>query len=40
MVANLLTETLTLRDQVLYFSSVFSLSHDELNDVVNYICLS
>ncbi len=38
--ANLLAETLVLRDQVLSFSDGFSLSSDELNVIINYICIS
>ena len=40
MAANLLAETLMLRDQVLSFSDGFSLSSDELNVIINYICIS
>jgi len=40
MAANLLTETLMLRDRVFYFPDGFSTSDDELNDIINYICLS
>ena len=40
MAANLLAETLMLRDQVLSFSDGFSLSSDEFNDIINYICIS
>jgi len=27
-----------LRDHVFYFPNGFSMSHDELNDIINYIC--
>ena len=40
MATNLLAESLMLRDQVLSFSDGFSLSSDELNDIINYICIS
>jgi len=40
MTANLLTETLMLRDHVFYFPYGFSMSHDELNNIINYSCLS
>jgi len=40
MAANLLTETLMLRDHVFYFANGFSMSHDELNEIINYICLN
>jgi len=40
MAANLLTETLMLRDHVFYFPNGFSMSYDELNEIINYICLS
>jgi len=40
LAANLLTEALMLRDRVYCFSNGFSLSHDELNDIINYICVS
>jgi len=40
MAANLLTETLMLRDHVFYFPNGFSMCYDELNDIINYICLS
>jgi len=39
LAANLLTEALMLRDRVYCFSNGFSLSHDELNDIINYICV-
>jgi len=35
MAANLLTETLMLRDHVFYFPNGFSMSHDELNDIIS-----
>jgi len=35
-VANLFAETIML----FYFPNGFSMSHDELNDIINYICLS
>jgi hypothetical protein len=38
--ANILTESIMLRDHVFWFSNGFSLSHDELDDIINYICLS
>ena len=38
MAANLLTETLMIRDKVLNFSNGFSLTSDELNEIINYIC--
>jgi len=37
LAANLLTKALMLRDRVYCFSNGFSLSHDELNDIINYI---
>jgi len=40
MAANLVTETIVLRDHVFYFLNGFSMSHGELNDIINYICLS
>jgi len=36
LAANLLTEALMLRDRVYCFSNGFSLSHDVLNDIINY----
>jgi len=39
LAANLLTEALMLRDCVYCFSNGFSLSHDEPNDIINYICI-
>jgi len=38
--ANLLTELIMLRDHVFCFSNGFSRSHDELNDIIIYICVS
>jgi hypothetical protein len=37
MVANLLTETIMITDNALNFSGGFSLSFDELNEIINYI---
>ena len=37
--ANLLTELLMLRDHAFYFSNDFSLSQEELNDMIIYICM-
>jgi len=31
------SQTLMLRDHVFYFPNGFSMSHDELNDIINYI---
>jgi len=39
LAANLPTETLMLRDRIYCFSNGFSLSHDELNGIINYICV-
>jgi len=39
LAANLLTEALMLRDRVYCFSNGFSLSQNELNDIINYICV-
>jgi len=39
LTANLLTEAFMLRDRVYCFFNGFSLSHDELNDIINYICV-
>jgi len=39
LAANLLIETLMLRNREYCFSNGFSLSHEELNDVINYICV-
>ena len=38
MAANLLTETLMIRDKVLNFSDGFSMTFDGLNEIINYIC--
>jgi hypothetical protein len=40
MAANLLTESLMLRDHVYDFPNGFSMSFDELSDIINHICLS
>jgi len=37
---NLFTETFMLRYQVFKSFNSFSLSHDELNEIKNYICAS
>jgi len=39
LAANMLTEALILRDRVYCFSNGFSLSFDELNDIIKYICV-
>jgi len=39
LAANLLTEALMFKDRVYCFSNGFWLSHDELNDIINYICV-
>jgi hypothetical protein len=37
MAANLLTDTIMIRE-MLNFSDGFSLTFDELNEIINYIC--
>jgi len=38
--ANLLTELLMFRDLVFCFSNGFSLCHDELNNIIIYVCVN